>query len=120
MRGIPRKDAKNAKKDIKPVGFGKLNHYQIVSWLTNAHRAVNNCSLRTMYRRPKFLEILLEIRREMALEADYDVDLFAENARSGIHSAQNRKSDSPTDLTSANGHAEDAELRTARGQIRKK
>ena len=38
-----------------------------------------------MYRRPKFLEILLEIRREMALEADYDVDLFAEMARSGSH-----------------------------------
>ncbi len=37
-----------------------------------------------MYRRPKFLEILLEIRREMALEADYDVELFAEIARSGI------------------------------------
>lgn len=37
-----------------------------------------------MYRRPKFLEVLLEIRREMALEADYDVDLFAEIARSGI------------------------------------
>ena len=36
-----------------------------------------------MYRRPKFLEILLEIRQEMAKEADYDVDLFAENARSG-------------------------------------
>ena len=36
-----------------------------------------------MYRRPKFLEILLEIRREMALEADYDVDLFAETVRSG-------------------------------------
>ena len=36
-----------------------------------------------MYRRPKFLEILLEIRREMAHEADYDVDLFAEMVRSG-------------------------------------
>ena len=36
-----------------------------------------------MYRRPKFLEVLLEIRREMALEADYDVDLFAELVRSG-------------------------------------
>jgi hypothetical protein len=36
-----------------------------------------------MYRRPKFLEILLEIRREMALEADYDVDLFVESARKG-------------------------------------
>jgi hypothetical protein len=36
-----------------------------------------------MYRRPKFLELLLEIRREMAHEADYDVDLFVEMARHG-------------------------------------
>jgi hypothetical protein len=36
-----------------------------------------------MYRRPKFLEILIEIRQEMAREADYDVDLFAEMVRSG-------------------------------------
>ena len=36
-----------------------------------------------MYRRPKFLEILLDIRREMAHEADYDVDLFVETARAG-------------------------------------
>lgn len=36
-----------------------------------------------MYRRPKFLEVLLEIRREMAREADYDVVLFSENIRSG-------------------------------------
>ena len=43
-----------------------------------------------MYRRPKFLEILLEIRQEMALEADYDVDLFAEMARSGNRSAKSK------------------------------
>jgi len=36
-----------------------------------------------MYRRPKFLEVLLDIRREMAHEADYDTDLFAEMVRSG-------------------------------------
>jgi hypothetical protein len=36
-----------------------------------------------MYRRPKFLELLLEIRQEMAHEADYDVDLFVEMARHG-------------------------------------
>ncbi|MEP6944364.1 MAG: hypothetical protein ABJA02_00485 [Acidobacteriota bacterium] len=36
-----------------------------------------------MYRRAKFVEVLLEIRQEMALEADYDVDLFVEMARSG-------------------------------------
>lgn len=36
-----------------------------------------------MYRRPKFLEVLIAIRQEMAREADYDVDLFAETVRSG-------------------------------------
>ncbi len=37
-----------------------------------------------MYRRPKFLEVLIEIRQEMAREADYDVDFFAEIVRSGL------------------------------------
>ena len=36
-----------------------------------------------MYRRPKFLEVLLKIREEMAREADYDVDLFVEMVRTG-------------------------------------
>lgn len=36
-----------------------------------------------MYRRPKFLEVLLDIRQEMARQADYDVDLFAEMVRAG-------------------------------------
>jgi hypothetical protein len=36
-----------------------------------------------MYRRPKFLEVLLEIRREMAHDVDYDTDLFAEMVRTG-------------------------------------
>lgn len=36
-----------------------------------------------MYRRPKFLEILHQIREEMSREADYDVDLFAEMVRNG-------------------------------------
>ena len=36
-----------------------------------------------MYRRPKFLEVLLEIRQEMAREADYDVNLYAEMVRGG-------------------------------------
>ena len=42
-----------------------------------------------MYRRPKFLEVLLEIRQEMAREADYDVDLFAEMVRAGKFSKDN-------------------------------
>ena len=36
-----------------------------------------------MYRRPKFLEILIEIREQMSRDVDYDVDLFAERVRSG-------------------------------------
>jgi hypothetical protein len=36
-----------------------------------------------MYRRPKFLSILIRIREKMSREADYDVDLFAEMVRSG-------------------------------------
>ena len=40
-----------------------------------------------MYRRPKFLEVLIEIRQEMAREADFDVDLFAEIVRSGRRSS---------------------------------
>ena len=36
-----------------------------------------------MYRKPKFLEALHAIREEMSREADYDVELFAEMARSG-------------------------------------
>jgi hypothetical protein len=41
-----------------------------------------------MYRRPKFLEVLLDIRREMAHEVDYDTDLFAEMVRTGRHTEQ--------------------------------
>ncbi|HQU83830.1 MAG TPA: hypothetical protein PKY59_11920 [Pyrinomonadaceae bacterium] len=44
-----------------------------------------------MYRRPKFLEVLLDIRQEMARQADYDVDLFAEMIRSGKFTADETK-----------------------------
>lgn len=37
-----------------------------------------------MYPRSKFQEVLLVIREEMAREADFDVDLFAEIVRSGL------------------------------------
>lgn len=37
-----------------------------------------------MYPRSKFQEILLEIRQEMAREADFDADLFAEIVRTGV------------------------------------
>jgi hypothetical protein len=37
----------------------------------------------SMYRKPRFLEMLHAIREEMSREADYDVDLFTEMVRSG-------------------------------------
>jgi hypothetical protein len=40
-----------------------------------------------MYRRPRFLEVLLRIREQMAREADYDVDFFVEMVRSGVQPA---------------------------------
>jgi hypothetical protein len=41
-----------------------------------------------MYRRPRFLEVLHAIREEMAREADYDMELFAELARTGVRPAR--------------------------------
>ena len=44
-----------------------------------------------MYRRPKFLTVLIRIRETMSREVDYDVDLFTEMVRSGVrpdHGAQ--------------------------------
>jgi hypothetical protein len=37
-----------------------------------------------VYRRPKFLTVLHQIREAMSREADYDVDLFAEMVRAGV------------------------------------
>jgi hypothetical protein len=34
-----------------------------------------------MYRRPKFLEVLHQIREEMSRECDYDMDLFVQLLR---------------------------------------
>jgi hypothetical protein len=44
-----------------------------------------------MYRRPKFLEVLHEIREEMSREADYDMDLFAEMVRNSEDKRQKEK-----------------------------
>lgn len=40
-----------------------------------------------MYRRSKFQAVLLEIRQEMAREADFDLDLFTEMIRNAGFSA---------------------------------
>lgn len=50
-----------------------------------------------MYRRPKFLEILLEIREQMSRDTHYDIDLFAEMVRSGKISRQQKKFDLKAD-----------------------
>lgn len=64
-----------------------------------------------MYRRSKFLEVLHRIREDMSREADYDVDLFAEMARSGKksnvvfrQSGNNLKSDSDIQEAAINDH----------------
>ncbi|MEP7037183.1 MAG: hypothetical protein ABI891_02475 [Acidobacteriota bacterium] len=62
-----------------------------------------------MYRRPKFLEVLLEIRQEMSREADYDVDLFAEMIRSGKFSSDGNRhnlTDSKTDTEKTKSKSE--------------
>jgi hypothetical protein len=46
-----------------------------------------------MYRRPKFLEILIEIREQMSRDADFDMDLFAEMVRSGKISENQKRFD---------------------------
>ena len=46
-----------------------------------------------MYRRPKFLEELLEIREQMSRDSYYDADLFAEQVRSGKFGVKNQKSE---------------------------
>lgn len=46
-----------------------------------------------MYRRPKFLEILLEIREQMSRDTDFDVDLFAEMVRTGKISRRQKRFD---------------------------
>ena len=52
-----------------------------------------------MYRRPKFLEVLHEIREEMSREADYDVDLFAELARTGEFKGQKLEAENEKMMT---------------------
>ncbi|NNE66885.1 MAG: hypothetical protein HKN33_09985 [Pyrinomonadaceae bacterium] len=46
-----------------------------------------------MYRRPKFLEELLEIREQMSRNSFYDADLFAENVRNGNFGGSTSKPD---------------------------
>jgi hypothetical protein len=44
-----------------------------------------------MYRKPRFLEVLHQIREEMSRDADYDVDLFMEMVRSGKRPTHSRE-----------------------------
>ena len=73
-----------------------------------------------MYRRPKFLETLLEIRREMALEADYDVDLFVGRVRNGSAPANGSVPSRPKTAVEPDDAAGDVSPVMKRGQkIRK-
>jgi hypothetical protein len=46
-----------------------------------------------MYRRSKFLELLLNIRVDMAREADHDVDQFVQDLRTAANPEQNNRRD---------------------------
>jgi hypothetical protein len=50
-----------------------------------------------MYRRPKFLEVLHEIREEMSREADYDMESFAEMLKKEESKRQREKGKSSND-----------------------
>ena len=50
-----------------------------------------------MYRRPKFLEVLHEIREQMSREADYDMESFAEMLRKEEGKRQREKGKSSND-----------------------
>jgi hypothetical protein len=65
-----------------------------------------------MYRRPRFLEILIAIREEMAREADFDVDLFVENVRTG-HRPPRRRTRSLAKDATPNGKQENKKSRKA-------
>jgi hypothetical protein len=69
-----------------------------------------------MYRRPRFLEIIIAIREEMAREADFDVDLLVENVRTG-HRAARRTSHS---LKAEDANGKRQELKSAKPRTKRK
>lgn len=72
-----------------------------------------------MYRRPKFLETLLEIRREMALEADYDVDLFVGRVRQSGSFVNSKTLTTIPSTTERDGEAETQPIRKRRRKVSK-
>lgn len=66
-----------------------------------------------MYRRPKFLEILDEVRQEMSREADYDVDLFAELLRNENNTKKYQVEDSQSVITLRTLSIEETSEKTA-------
>jgi len=58
-----------------------------------------------MYRRPKFLEELLEIREQMSRDSYYDADFFAELVRSGRFGGEKKKKPKRrSQVNSSNNH----------------
>jgi hypothetical protein len=69
----------------------------------------------TMYRRPKFLELLLEIREEMAREADLDIDQFVQNLN-----REPRAEKAKSAATAANARLNGSEMKKAVARGRKR
>ena len=72
-----------------------------------------------MYRKPRFLEELHQIREEMSREADYDVDLFTEMVRSGARPAHGPERNVRGFKTRAPRASDDAEEAPPRGRRRR-
>ncbi len=71
-----------------------------------------------MYRRPRFLEVLIRIREEMAREADYDTDLFAELVRSGRTTGK-RTYHTMSEVQAEGGNAPPKKVKSERTRKRK-
>lgn len=74
-----------------------------------------------MYRRPKFLEVLIQIREEMAREADFDSDLFGEIVTSGRGPRSKQKHSLAEDRTNGNSpHKASRGTKRSPGRLDKK
>ncbi len=54
-----------------------------------------------MYRKPRFLKVLHEIRQQMARECDYDLDLFVQRLRLDASASRSAEAGSPAHSTAS-------------------
>ena len=67
-----------------------------------------------MYRKPRFLELLHEIREEMSRESDYDMELFAQKLVDGLKPADKAPIARPAASATARRHSTKPKARARR------